>query len=104
MKFNIFKLSEELTKWQEELKRLEENIRCEGSAGGGMVKAVADGRGNILSIKIEPELLVPDRIDRELLEDLVVAAVNDALNQVKNTMRKEMQNIIGFPFSDIFPV
>lgn len=63
--------------------------RVEGSAGGGMVTAVATGELRILSIEIEPGLLASD--DREMLQDLVAAAVNAALANAQKMIQDEIQ-------------
>jgi nucleoid-associated protein EbfC len=60
----------------------------EASSGGGMVTVVANGKQEILSVKIEPEVI--DRSEKEMLEDLIVAAVNDALTKAKNMVQEEM--------------
>ena len=64
----------------------------EGSSGGGMVKVVAKGRQEILSVKIDPEAIDPE--DIELLEDLVMAAVNNALENSRKMMEEEMGKIL----------
>jgi nucleoid-associated protein EbfC len=64
-----------------------------GSAGGGMVKVEATGAQEILSIQIEKELLSSD--DQELMQDLIVAAVNDALKKSKELMTEEMSKLTG---------
>jgi DNA-binding YbaB/EbfC family protein len=102
MKFDVTKLSQEMGRIQEEFAQAMQKIRVEGSAGGGMVKVVADGQGNILSVKIEPELLKGE-VDIELLQDLIVAAVNETKNNAKAEAKKEMQKIIGFPTSGFLP-
>lgn len=96
MKFDLSKLSREMSRIQDEFKQIQNKIRIESSSGGGMVKAVADGHGNIVSIKIEPELLKDD-IDIRMLEDLIIAAVNEAKNAARTEAQKEMQKIIGIP-------
>jgi len=63
--------------------------RVEGSAGGGMVKAVATGALRILEGEIEPSLLASG--DRELIQDLTAAAVNAALTNAQNLIQQEMQ-------------
>lgn len=64
-----------------------------GSSGGDMVRVEANGAQEILSIKIEKNLLSPD--DPELLEDLIVAAVNDALAKSRELMAEEMKKLTG---------
>ena len=64
-----------------------------GNSGGGMVTVEANGAQEILSIKIEKELISPD--DQEMLEDLIVAATNDALGRAKEMMTEEMSKLTG---------
>jgi DNA-binding YbaB/EbfC family protein len=65
----------------------------ESSAGGGMVKVVADGRQRVRSISIEKEVVDPDDVD--MLQDLVMAAVNDALNKAQEMVSAEMAKLTG---------
>ena len=67
--------------------------RVEASAGGGMVTAVATGELRIAEIRIEPELAA--RGDREMLQDLVAAAVNAALARAQQMVQQEMQKVSG---------
>jgi len=62
-------------------------------AGGGMVKVTADGRGRIVSIKMEKEVVSPD--DLELLEDLIVAGINKALDEAEQLREAEMKKAAG---------
>ncbi len=78
-----------IAKMQEELK--EKTV--EASSGGGMVKVVCDGQQNIVSIEIEPELL--EEKDVEMLQDLILAAVNDALRRSREIAEEEMGKITG---------
>lgn len=71
---------------------LEEKV-VETSAGGGMVTVKANGKKEILEINIKPEVVDPE--DIEMLQDLVLTAVNDALTQVDNAMQTEMSKITG---------
>lgn len=64
-----------------------------GSAGGDMVKVVANGLQEIISVTIETQLL--DSPDPELLQDLIIAAVNDALRKSRDLMTQEMAKIAG---------
>ena len=66
---------------------------AEASAGGGMVTAVANGRQELVSIKIEKEVVNPE--DVEMLQDLIVAAVNEAIRKSQELMTEEMKKITG---------
>lgn len=71
--------------------------RIEASAGGGMVTAVVNGRQELISIKIDPQVV--DREDVEMLEDLVVAAVSEALGRASELANEEMKRLTGgMPF------
>lgn len=86
----------------EEIQKELENKRVEGTAGGGMVKVIANGRQEILEIKIEPEVVNPN--DVEMLQDLIVAAVNQARQKSLELMAEDMSRLTGgmkipgFPF------
>ncbi|MFP4307635.1 MAG: YbaB/EbfC family nucleoid-associated protein [Desulfococcaceae bacterium] len=77
-----------MMKMQEEL----EKETVEASAGGGMVKVVANGKQQIISIEIEKEVVDPD--DVEMLQDLVAAAVNDALTQSQEMVSERMGKLM----------
>jgi DNA-binding YbaB/EbfC family protein len=83
------KLQSKMLKLQEEL--AEKTV--EASSGGGMVKVVANGRQQILSIQIEKEVVDPD--DVEMLQDLLLAAVNDALVKSQEMVSGEMGKLTG---------
>lgn len=83
------KMQNRILKVQEEM--AEKTI--EASAGGGMVTVIANGRQEIVSIKMEKEVVDPD--DVEMLEDLILAAVNDALKKSQQMMAEEMKKITG---------
>jgi DNA-binding YbaB/EbfC family protein len=68
-------------------------LTVEGSAGGGAVTATATGQGAIVSVTIDKDVVDPD--DVEMLQDLVTAAVNDALNRVKQTAEEKMARVTG---------
>jgi len=65
----------------------------EGSAGGGMVTVVANGKGDLLSVKIDPEVARGE--DLEMLQDLVVAATNDALRRARELLAQEVSRLTG---------
>jgi DNA-binding YbaB/EbfC family protein len=83
------KLQAKMIKLQEEL--AEKTV--ETSAGGGMVKVVANGRQQIVSIEIEKEVVDPDDVD--MLQDLIMAAVNDALTKSQEMVSGEMGKLTG---------
>ena len=90
---NLMKQAQEM---QKKLAALQEEMRqrtVEATAGGGMVTVVANGKSEILSLKIDPEVVSRD--DVEMLEDLVQAAVNEALRRVQEMMAEEMSKITG---------
>jgi len=73
-----------------------ELIEVEGQAGGGAVKIVMTAKGQIKSVAIDPSLMVPD--EKEIVEDLVVAAANDARGKAERTMQERMAEITkGLP-------
>jgi hypothetical protein len=81
---------------QARLARIQEELAgrtVEASSGGGMVTVVANGRQEILSVRIEKEVVSPEEVD--LLQDLVRAAVNEALSRSREMMAAEMTKITG---------
>ncbi len=90
---NLLKKAQQL---QEKMAKLQEELSektIETSAGGGMVTVIATGKQEIASIKIDPEVV--NQEDIEMLEDLVLAAVNDALFQAKQMVTEEMSKLTG---------
>ncbi len=88
---NMGNLMKQAQQFQAKMAKMQEELgekTIEVSAGGGMVTVVANGRQEIISINIETEVIDPD--DAEMLQDLVLAAVNDALSRAKNMMNEEM--------------
>ncbi|MGD9401564.1 MAG: YbaB/EbfC family nucleoid-associated protein [bacterium] len=83
------KLQDRIQKMQEEMA----DRTVEASAGGGMVTVVANGKQDILSIKIDPEVVSKD--DVEMLEDLIVAAVNEARKRSQDLMAGEISKLTG---------
>ncbi len=83
-------------KMQKEMSRIQEELKervVEGSAGGGAIKAFANGQQELLSVKIDPAAIDPQ--DPSMLEDLVVAAVQNALKASRELMAAEMQKVTG---------
>jgi len=95
---NIMKQAQQM---QERMKKLQEEAggrTAEASSGGGMVTVVANGRQEVLSIKIDPSVVDPK--DIEMLQDLVTAAVNEALRKSQDLMKEEMAKLtsgMGLP-------
>ncbi len=83
------KLQQQMTKMQEELDARE----YEATAGGGMVTAKVNGKKELLALTIKPEAVDPD--DVEMLEDMVMAAVNEALRTAGETSEREMGKLTG---------
>jgi DNA-binding YbaB/EbfC family protein len=82
-------MQEKIGKIQEEMA----NKTVEASAGGGMITTVINGRQEMVSIKIDPEVVNPD--DVEMLEDLILAAVNEGIKRSQEMMAEEMSKITG---------
>ena len=85
-----------IQKVQKEMAQLQEalgDMHVEGSAGGGMISVTANGKQEITAIKIDPEVVTPD--DVEMLEDLMIAATNQALEKSREMAQEEMQKIAG---------
>lgn len=83
------RVQQQISKIQDELA----NVTVEGSAGGGMVTAVANGRQQLLSVAIERDVVDPE--DVGMLQDLVVAAVNQALVKAAELAQQEMAKLTG---------
>lgn len=89
------KMQEQLAQAQDKAKELE----VSASAGGGMVKVVASGDMQLKSIAIDPEALDPE--DVELLQDMILAAVNDALNSASEAANSEVASATGLGGMDL---
>ena len=83
------KMQEEMMKAQEEAKKK----TVEATAGGGMITVVASGAGEIISIKIEKDVVNPE--DVEMLQDLILAASNEALRRAQELVSDEMSKLTG---------
>lgn len=93
---NMNKLMKQAQQMQEKMTKLQEEMAektTEATAGGGMVKVVANGKQQILSIQVEKEVVDPE--DVEMLQDLIVAAVNEALSRSQAMVNEEMSKLTG---------
>ena len=86
---NIQKMMRDAQRMQEQMQRQMADLRVEATAGGGMVKVVVNGLKQIHALTIDPEVVSKD--DVEMLQDLIVAAVNDAQRRAD----EQMQNLVG---------
>ncbi len=83
------KMQQDMLKMQEEM----ESREYDASAGGGMVKAVVNGKHEVLSLTINPEAVDPE--DVEMLQDMVVAAVNEAMRKAESEAAQNMSKLTG---------
>jgi len=93
--FDMNKMLQEAQRMQEELAKAQQeaaNEIVEASAGGGMVTVKANGAGEVLSVTIDPRAIDPD--DPELLADMILAAVNEALRSARGLMEAKMSGLI----------
>ncbi|HOP69625.1 MAG: YbaB/EbfC family nucleoid-associated protein [Dethiobacteria bacterium] len=93
---NMGKMMKQLQKMQSQMAKVQEEIAekvVEGSSGGGAVRVEVNGQKELLSVKIDEEVLSQD--NREMLEDLILTAVNEALRKVDEMIAAEMQKVAG---------
>ena len=93
---NIGQLMKQAQKMQSKMAEMQEQlakVEISGQSGGGMVTAVMTGKSELRSLKIDPKLVDPEEV--EMLEDLIVAAVNDAKKKVETYVNDEMQKMTG---------
>ena len=96
MSQNIGKLMKQAQQMQAKMMQVQEELEkktVEASAGGGMVTAVVNGKFELVSLKVERSVVDPD--DIEMLQDLVVAAVNEGVRMAQEMSREEMAKITG---------
>ena len=104
MSFDMNKMLREAQKMQEQLAQAQEAAASEiveASAGGGMVTVKANGAGDILELIIDPRAIDPD--DPELLADMVLAAVNEALRSARGLMESKMSGLIPGDLGGLLP-
>ena len=90
---NIAAMMQQAKQMQEQMQQRMAETRVEATAGGGMVTVVVNGAKQVLSIKIDPEVVSKD--DVEMLQDLIVAALNDASRRVDEQLGQSMKGMLG---------
>ncbi len=96
LKGGMGNLMKQARQMQDKMAKIQEEMAAktvEAAAGGGMVKAVANGAGDLLSVKIEKDVVDPE--DIEMLEDLVRAACNEAIKKGRDLAAEEMKKLTG---------
>ncbi|MBI2956990.1 MAG: YbaB/EbfC family nucleoid-associated protein [Acidobacteria bacterium] len=88
---DLQKMMTQVKQIQEQLQQKLEHVTVEGSAGGGMVTVKMNGQKRVLAVRIEPEVLA----DREMLQDLVVAAANEAARKVDAELQEQISSLAG---------
>ena len=90
---NIAAMMQQAKQMQEQMQQRMAETRVEATAGGGMVTVVVNGAKQVLSVKIDPEVVSKD--DVEMLQDLIVAALNDASRRVDEQLGQSMKGMLG---------
>jgi hypothetical protein len=90
---NILEVMQQARQMQEQLQKRMSDLRVEASSGGGMVTVVVNGAKQLQSITIDPTVVSKD--DVEMLQDLIVAAVNDAARKVDEQLGQSMSGLLG---------
>ena len=90
---DMMKQAQEMQKKMKELQEELANLEVEGSSGGGLVNVKVNGKGEVKKIKIDPSLIKPEEV--EILEDLIVAALNEAKKKAEETSAEEMKKLTG---------
>ena len=89
----MMKQAQQMQAKMEEVQRKLDDIAVEGASGGGMVKVVSSAKGDVKSVTIDPSIVDP--ADVEMIEDLVLAALNDAKSKAEAAMAEEMKSVTG---------
>ncbi|MDW7650860.1 MAG: YbaB/EbfC family nucleoid-associated protein [Bacillota bacterium] len=96
MKGNMGNMMKQVQKMQKEMMKMQEELQqrtLEATSGGGMVRVEISGKKELVNLVIDPEAVDPD--DVEMLQDMILAAVNEGLRKVDDMMASEMQKLTG---------
>ena len=88
---DLQKMMKSAQKMQEQIEKEMSEMRVEGSSGGGMVKVTIDGHKHVLAISIDPEVIKPEEIS--MLQNLILASLNDAMNRVDESMKDQLAGL-----------
>jgi nucleoid-associated protein EbfC len=97
---NIQQMMKQAQQMQAQMQKQMEQMRVEATAGGGMVTVVMNGAKQVQSIKIDPEAVSKE--DVEMLQDLILAALNDATHKVDEALQKSMSGMMGGKIPGMF--
>lgn len=103
-KMGMADILKQAQKMQEKMQEIQDelgSVKVEGSSGGGMVTAVANARQELLEVHIDKQVVDPE--DVEMLEDLIVAAVNQAMEKAQETAQEEMNKVAGGMLGNLPP-
>lgn len=90
---NMMKQMQKMQKQMEEAQKMIEETEVTRSAGGGVVEATVNGKKELVKLVIQPDVLDPE--EKEMVEDLIIAAVNEALREVQEVSDREMGKLTG---------
>ncbi len=90
---NLQRMLKQAKEMQDKLQKELANLRVEGTSGGGIVSLILDGQKNLLAVRLEPEVI--NRDDIEMLQDLIVAAFNDAAAKVDEHLSQKLGALGG---------
>jgi hypothetical protein len=90
---NIQQMMKQAQQMQDRLQKQMAELRVDGQAGGGMVSVTVNGMKQVLSVKIDPEAVSKD--DVEMLQDMILAAINDAQRKAEDAMQQEVGGLMG---------
>ena len=99
---DMMKIMGQLREAQDKIKQAQENLghlRATGESGAGLVKATVNGKKQVVSIDIDPDLVKPE--DKEMMQDLIVAAINMALDEVEVKAKEELKKSTSGMFPNI---
>ena len=89
---NMMKQAQQMQKKMAQIQSEIDSLEISGESGGGMVKVVVSGKKNILSVDINPDAITDDK---EMLEDLILVAINDAVKKVDDISKEKMGSVTG---------